>query len=58
MKIAVYAVIVMLLQQWANRGVGDGCYTVSLRTWRLATWNTGPRMGGDIKIAVKTWHGT
>ena len=54
MKIAVYAVIVMLLQQWANRGVGDGCYTVSLRTWRLATWNTGPRMGGDIKIAVKT----
>jgi len=58
MKLAVYAVIVLLLQRWANQGACDGCNTVSLQTCPLATWNTGPKMGGDIKIDVKTWHGT
>ena len=54
MKLAVYAVIVLLLQRWANQGACDGCNTVSLQTCPLATWNTGPKMGGDIKIDVKT----
>ena len=48
MKLAVCAVNVLLLQDWVNRGAGDGCNIVSLQTWRLATWNTGPKMGSDI----------
>ena len=58
MQLAVYAVIVLLLQDRVNRGAGDGRNTVSLQTCRLAAWNTGPKMGSDIKIAVRTWHGT
>jgi len=54
MKLAVCAVSVLLLQDWVNRGAGDGCNTVSLQTWRLATWNTGPKMESDIKIAMRT----
>lgn len=54
MQLAVYAVIVLLLQDRVNRGAGDGRNTVSLQTCRLAAWNTGPKMGSDIKIAVRT----
>jgi len=57
-QLTFYAVTVLLLQDWVNRGAGDGRNTVSLQTCRLATWNTGPKMGGDIKITVRTWHGT
>jgi hypothetical protein len=36
-KIAVFAVIVLLLQDWVNQTVSS------------ATWNAGPKMGGNIK---------
>ena len=52
-ELAFYTVTV-LLQDWVNRGAGDGRNTVSPQTGRLATWNTGPKMGGDIKINVRT----
>jgi hypothetical protein len=54
MKLAVYSVIVLLLQGWLNQEACDGFDTVSMQTRRLAIWKTGPKMGGDIKIAVGT----
>jgi hypothetical protein len=53
MKLAVYSVIVLLLQGWVNQGACDGFDTVSLQTSRLGTWSAGTKVGGDIKIAVR-----